>query len=112
MTTDEALTALEQLLREERDAIIGLDAKGVERIAHEKLALMGCLRDAVPPLDRQGRGRLKTLRASLYQNALLLAHARDCLRDVLRAFHAESGYPRSASGIAGLRRGVRLSLVG
>jgi hypothetical protein len=112
MTTDEALTALEQLLRDERRAVVRLDAVCVERIAEEKQALMAALRDANPPLDRKGRARLRTLRASLYENALLLAHARDCLRDVLRAFHTASVYPRSAARVPALRRGVRLSLVG
>lgn len=72
---------------------------------------MGALRDGLPALVAEHRPRLHDLRAALRHNAVLLAHARDCLRDALAAFHLEEpvgGKP--ARGVA--RPGTRISIRG
>jgi hypothetical protein len=84
----EALTELEQLLRDEREAIRRLDGATVLSYAERKEALMAALRrDA---LSAEGASRLRALAPALRHNSVLLAHARDVLRDALVAVQAES----------------------
>lgn len=87
MDEDATLSRLEEILREERDAIVGLDVAAVERAAAAKHALLGVLRQAVP-LAPGVSERLRALRPALQQNLILLAHARDCLRDALAAMRS------------------------
>jgi hypothetical protein len=111
VTADLALTALERFLVEERDAVIRLDATNVVRIAEEKESLIAVLRDGLPTLGEAHRPRLRDLRDALRHNTVLLAHARDLLRDALAAFHIEEstggGLPRSTP-----RPGARISIRG
>jgi hypothetical protein len=87
--SDDALTELEQLLRDEREAIRRLDGATVLAFAERKEALMHALRKAVPLSAEQG-ARLRALTPLLRHNSVLLAHARDVLRDALVAVRAES----------------------
>lgn len=82
MPPEQALDRIEQLLDEERAALRRLDAARVDALTDEKTSLVLGLQDGLP-----GRAdlapRLRAMAAGLRRNAVLLAHARDCLRDVL-----------------------------
>jgi hypothetical protein len=82
----DVISSLDALLRDERAAIVRLDAAAVERAAEQKQALLAAL-SAGPPLDAAAAARLGALRPALQHNLILLAHARDCLRDALAAVH-------------------------
>lgn len=111
MSAQIALAQLTRLLAEERDAVIRLDAALVVRIAEEKESLIAVLRDGLPTLGEEHRSTLRELRDDLRLNTVLLAHARDLLRDALAAFHIEEptggGLPRST-----FRPGARISIRG
>jgi aspartate aminotransferase-like enzyme len=111
VSTLDALATLEHLLVEERGAIVRLDATQVARIAAEKEALIARLREGLPALGAEHRARLRALRDGLRQNTILLAHARDCLRDALAAFHREDLVGGKASR-ATPRPGARISVRG
>lgn len=87
MTPEARLDQIERLLDEERAAIRSLDGERVSAIADEKLSLLSDLQ-----LRLEGRrdlsDRLRTMTANLRRNAVLLANARDCLRDVIAAHPA------------------------
>ncbi|HEY4014529.1 MAG TPA: hypothetical protein VGM06_14405 [Polyangiaceae bacterium] len=81
--SDDALIELEQLLRDEREAIRRLDGAKVLAFAERKEALMHVIRKALPLTADQG-ARLRALTPLLRHNSVLLAHARDILRDALK----------------------------
>ncbi len=86
---EEALTELDALLSEERDAIRRLDGNRVLQVAARKQELVGVLaanRDAFTP---DTAGKLRSLTVSLQHNGILLAHARDVLRDAVAAARSE-----------------------
>jgi len=91
----EALTELEQLLRDEREAIRRLDGATVLSYAERKEALMRALERDV--LSAEGASRLRALTPALRHNSVLLAHARDVLRDALVAVRAEAAPAVKAS---------------
>jgi flagellar biosynthesis/type III secretory pathway chaperone len=104
----EALTELEALLVEERDAIRRLDGQAVLEFARRKQALMATLagqRDALGPRDAT---RLQGLTPALRQNGVLLAHARDVLRDAIAVLRRETAPPTYATtrNILPLRRSL------
>jgi len=85
MTPEQMFGQFDGLLEQEREAIRCLDARRVHDIAAEKadlfLEIRGCT------LGRSDlTQQFRELAAGLRRNAVLLAHARDCLRDVLSAF--------------------------
>ena len=94
LTPEQALDQIDQLLEEERTAIRLLDGERVQAISDEKLALMA--------------PKLQNITAGLRRNAVLLANARDCLRDVLAAI---PGAPQPAPN-ATTTAPIRLSLRG
>jgi hypothetical protein len=103
VSSEEILDKLEGLLEQERRAIRGLDGAGVARAAEEKEALVRAL---CTQGDLDGAGlelRLRALTSGLRRNGVLLAHARDCLRDVLVA----SGAVAAGGGIARPRLSLR-----
>ena len=113
MTPLAVIETIEGLLIEERSAIVALDATRVAGIAEEKESLMTALRDALPAVGVEHRPRLRELRDALRQNALLLAHARDCLRDALAAFCVDApASSKSARGALAARPGARVSIRG
>ncbi|MBL9028098.1 MAG: hypothetical protein JNL21_38255 [Myxococcales bacterium] len=116
MTPETTLDELDVLLTRERAAIVALDSETTLRLAEEKATLM----DRLGPMVR-GRADLEPrLRAStrkLRDNCLLLAHARDCLRDVMGSYARElnasspaSHGPRPNEAVA--RRGLKISVKG
>lgn len=109
MPPNSVLSRLEALLTEERAAIVSLDAASVERCADEKEALLGALLQG-PPLDAGLRAQLAMLRQALQHNLVLLAHARDCVRDALGAMRAGGLVPSGAGRPS--RPGSRLHVTG
>jgi predicted nucleotidyltransferase len=97
MDPNSLLSRLEALLDEERAAIVGLDAARVERAADEKQALLDALVRGAP-LDAALQPRLGALRGALQHNLILLAHARDCVRDALAALRLGGLVPSGAGG--------------
>jgi hypothetical protein len=89
---EDTLGELRKLLEEEREAILRLDGARVLDMAARKHALVARLRDgsgglqALPPEAARG---LRELVAALRHNGILLAHARDVLRDAISAARAE-----------------------
>lgn len=89
---DDAITELEQLLREERDAIRRLDGGRVLSYAERKESIVRSIKDGCGgKLSEEDARRLRALAPALRQNSILLAHARDVLRDALVAARAELG---------------------
>ncbi len=90
MPPEQSLDRIERLLDEERDALRRLDGARVDALTDEKAALIHGLHGSLP-----GRAdlapRMRAVAAGLRRNAVLLAHARDCLRDVLAAVHEAPG---------------------
>src|SRR5271155_2686957 len=87
---EEALTELEALLREERDAIRRLDGPLVLALSNRKKAVVARLEAARAEFDPVLSSRLRALAPSLRQNGILLAHARDIMRDALTAMRMAS----------------------
>jgi hypothetical protein len=89
--SNDAITELEQLLRDEREAIRQLDSARVLSYAERKEALVGSLKQGGKTLSEENATRLRALAPALRHNSVLLAHARDVLRDALVAVQAEHG---------------------
>mgnify|MGYP003328076650 CR=1 FL=1 len=90
MAPEHVLDRFEQLLDEERSALRQLDSARIDQFAAEKAALMEALQHGLR--DRPDlTPRFRDVAAGLRRNAVLLAHARDCLRDVLATFHDVPG---------------------
>jgi hypothetical protein len=88
----DALTELEQLLREEREAVRKLDGARILEFAQRKEALVDGLRKrSGGVLSPEDAARLRSLTPMLRHNSVLLAHARDILRDALKAARLEMG---------------------
>ncbi len=97
MTPRDALARLAALLEEERVALRMLDAAKVAALAEEKAAIVEALQDGRDQFDRPLTEALAPLVAELRRNCVLLAHARDVVRDAVE--HARRGGPRlSARG--------------
>jgi|SRR5579863_343287 hypothetical protein len=93
----EALNELEALLASERDAIRRLDGPAVLECAKRKQELVAELlarRGALGPKDA---ALLQSLTPALRQNGILLAHARDVVRDAIAAMRRESASPTYAT---------------
>jgi hypothetical protein len=85
------ITELEHLLIEERDAIRKLDSLRVLECASRKESLIEELRGPDGSVAPEILARLRTLVPALKNNGILLAHARDILRDALSAVRSELG---------------------
>lgn len=106
MTAEQMFDRIGLLLEDERLAIRRLDGDGVRRIAEEKADLFLAIRDAVRE-DESHAGAFRELAGALRRNAVLLAHARDCLRDVLAAVHEPAPATAYSAPLAGSRLSVR-----
>ncbi len=86
-TSDEFVASMRAVLATERDAIRRLDSAAVDRASRAKEALLA----EVLGTDAAQRSPLleglSVVRDELKRNLVLLAHARDCLRDAL--LHAQ-----------------------
>jgi flagellar biosynthesis/type III secretory pathway chaperone len=95
---------LERVLGEEATALRKLDREGIERAAEHKAKLCDELAAARSQLKPAQRDDLERIRKAALKNHMLLAHARDSVRQVLGT---ASGRP--ASPVLG---GLRLDLRG
>ncbi len=90
--SSDAITELEALLREEREAIRQLDSARVLAYAERKQALVESLKQqGGGTLSEENATRLRAIAPALRHNSVLLAHARDVLRDALVAVRADVG---------------------
>jgi hypothetical protein len=110
MSPEQSLDRLLALLAEERAAIRGLDGPRVNALVDEKVSLIQRLQGCALATRSDLAPRLRELAAGLRRNAVLLAHARDCLRDVLSLNQGET-HP-SPLGRAPVASSARLSLRG
>lgn len=110
MNTDELFGKIEALLDRERVAIQRLDAAAVESIAAEKDAAFAQLRLAAAG-NAELQDRLADIARRVRQNAVLLAYARDTVREAL-GLVARNVNETSVSGrgLEARSRGVRISV--
>jgi hypothetical protein len=79
------LLELEQLLREEKAALVRLDREAIDAFAARKLELDIVLKEAVAkaPFGLGEKPLIERVRQAALSNQLLLAHARSCVQGVL-----------------------------
>lgn len=108
------LHLLRSLIERERAAIRTRDSEAILHAAQQKEAILASLRrHADAGHGAAVRDGLRDLVPLLRQNLVLLAHARDCLRDAIEAVRGEAIPPVSTlSASAPLRPGMRISVVG
>ncbi len=104
MSIDELLLSFETLLEEERRAVVGMDADKVLELSQKKQGYLARLASQPRDALRERGPLMKTITAQIRENCILLAHARDCVRDAIAAGTCTS--PESAA------RGHRLSISG
>jgi len=81
MTPEDLIEKMGETLAAERDALRRLDVAAVVRAADAKERLLEQIKSA-PSAERAGLVEaLRQLRPALQQNLVLLAHARDYIRD-------------------------------
>lgn len=97
------LSELESVLAAETRALRALDRAAIEHAMAEKLRLCDAIAGLGAPALAQSRERLERIRRQALNNQLLLAHARDSVRDVLSL---ASGQTANAP-LGGLRVNVR-----
>ncbi len=116
MRWQDALARLEALLAEERAAIRTLDAGRVLELSLEKERLVEALRTPTAsrsPAPKPPADRLRRLGDDLRRNAVLLAHARDCIRDVVAGHGAaDAPLPARSGRPAAALPGRRVSVTG
>lgn len=104
-TAEGVLLELEQLLAEERKALVRLERDAIEAFAIRKLELDAALRERCKsaPLGLGDRRLLERVRHAALENQLLLAHARSCVQGILSllAPHNAPGYSAPGHGSAG-----------
>ena len=106
MQVEEIANRFDRLLEEERAAIRALDGPALERTAREKESLAEALRASSREELATRSDSLAKISASLRRNAVLLAHARDSLRDVIvaaRGAAVETGHPLGRTVAPGVR---------
>lgn len=111
---DEAVRLLRSTLDAERAAIRTRSSEAILKTAEQKEALLDALkRHAAAGQGPAVRDALRELVPALRQNLVLLAHARDCLRDAIEAVRGEVLPPvPTVNASAPLRPGMRISVVG
>lgn len=90
MTTDELVSTMRTVLAAERDAIRRLDSKAVGEAARTKEELLATISGATGEDRRALLQGLALVRDELHRNLVLLAHARDCVREAI-TFATPSG---------------------
>jgi flagellar biosynthesis/type III secretory pathway chaperone len=103
-----AFAELERVLNDEARALKGLDRAGIDRAAEEKSKLLGELAAVRGELEAEHRPALERIRKLALRNHMLLAHARDSVRQVLSTASGRTGSGRPSSPLlGGLRVDVR-----
>ena len=108
----EMLDRLDALLNEERLALRKLDANAVVSFAQEKESILTALSVDGVLATPELKERLQALVVHLRHNGVLLAQARDVVRDALRAGHAEVEPGRLPTEPPRMPKGVRVSTRG
>ncbi len=114
MNAHAAAEELRALLEEERVAIRKMDSAAVAASAERKVRLLEVLSACAVNERQEVATELGALVPELKRNGVLLAHARDCLRDAIAATRgglAEDVQSTRASGPA-IRPGRRVSTRG
>lgn len=113
MSPEEAKTELDRLLTDEQTAIRALDANLAIAYADKKVELFRALA-AAAETDAGLRDDLVVFIRRARQNAMLLAFARDCIRDAMGtvAHHLNTRVDVTRAPTSALRKGVRLSVTG
>ena len=94
MTPDELIQTMRETLEQERDGIRRLDVAAVTKATARKEEIMKNLLEA-PPAERAPLiTALGELRNDLRRNLVLLAHARDYLRDAITLCKTTGGRGR------------------
>ena len=108
------LLRLRDLIEHERKVIRTRDSAAILETAEQKEALLQTLqRHAAAGRGPAVRDALRELVPALRQNLVLLAHARDCLRDAIEAVRGEVLPPvPTVNASVPLRPGMRISVVG
>ncbi len=113
MNAHESIERLEQLLVHERDAIRRVDGSTVEALADEKVTLLNGMDRETLRADSSLTARFRKVSTELRNNAVILAHARNCLRDVVQLrTPAPAPATYSANGQLGTAGRKRLSITG
>lgn len=103
-----AFAELERVLNDEARALKGLDRAGIDRAAEEKTKLLAELAAARSEMKPEHRPALERIRKVALRNHMLLAHARDSVRQVLSTASGRTGSGRPSSPLlGGLRVDVR-----
>lgn len=113
MSAESILVELDQLLVDEQRAIRELDANLTSAYAQRKLQLFQELKEAAkdaPELHDQ----VLLLARRARQNAMLLAFARDCLRDAMGSVARHLNARKDITNLASTsgRKGLRVSMTG
>ncbi len=87
----DALTRMEALLAEEREAIRQIDADRIVGLADEKESLMQAMYRGGLEEGSELAPRFHELVLGLRDNGVLLAHARNCVSDAIQLAAAPSG---------------------
>ena len=106
MALESTLTKLEEVLRQEREAIVRFDAAELDRRTNEKLALLAELREGPPP-GPDHAARYEAVRDALRHNLALLSHGRACLREAIATFTQGRADPTGPA-----RPGIRIHVTG
>ncbi len=88
MDVESTLAEMEQLLDDERTAIRKIDVDRLEQTADRKLALMQILTEGGLDGRSDLTERFGAMVTQLRDNGVLLAHARNCVRDVIQVVAA------------------------
>ena len=107
------LLRLRELIDNERKVIRTRDSAAILKTAEQKEALLASLKRHADEGHAQAvKDGLRELVPALRQNLVLLAHARDCLRDALETLRGEAMAPMSVNQPSPLRPGMRISVMG
>lgn len=94
MTSDELLTNMRRALADEREAIRKLDTEALTRATAKKESMLKVVLDA-PKEERAVFAKaLGELKVDLRRNLVLLAHARDYVRDAALILGSRGARPR------------------
>ncbi|HEX6275129.1 MAG TPA: hypothetical protein VFZ53_18950 [Polyangiaceae bacterium] len=100
------LSELEAVLSAEAQALRQLDRPAIERAMADKLRLCEAIASHVGKPAPSSRERLERIRRQALKNQLLLAHARDSVRDVLSLASGQTA-GGSSPPLGGLRVNLR-----
>lgn len=93
ITADQLVSEMRAVLSAEREAIRTLDSEAVSELARQKESLLAHVTGASEqerPALLQG---LALVREELKRNLVLLAHARDCVREAITRLAPRGGQP-------------------